>query len=102
MLVFPLNKNRTPTWLSAVALSACLCLSQATVFASTSKKHTKQSSSSHHSSHSSHATSSKHSTVKHGIRDMSNPPVLYMVQPGYTDVGIASWYGGRDVGRKTA
>ncbi|MEO6847378.1 MAG: septal ring lytic transglycosylase RlpA family protein [Chthoniobacterales bacterium] len=81
-----------------MALCACLCLSTGTAFATTKKKHTK-SSSSHHSSHSS---SSHHSTVKHGIRDMSNPPVLYMVQPGYTDTGIASWYGGRDVGRKTA
>lgn len=27
---------------------------------------------------------------------------LYFVEPGYTETGIASWYGGRDVGRKTA
>ncbi|MEO8204948.1 MAG: septal ring lytic transglycosylase RlpA family protein [Chthoniobacterales bacterium] len=33
---------------------------------------------------------------------VTKPNVLYLVQPGYSEVGVASWYGGRDVGRKTA
>ncbi|MEO6053869.1 MAG: septal ring lytic transglycosylase RlpA family protein [Chthoniobacterales bacterium] len=91
MPVNPPRFNGVRTWVTLVI--AVLICGQSAGFASTKK---------HHSSGRRHSTSKSKSSKNSKYIPVTKPNVLYLVQPGYSEIGVASWYGGRDVGRKTA